>query len=75
MATPNERLMYQKGQIDYLEGNEPIDNWIRQRMRIRKRYYEQLEKERQKAQEKKEIEEKGKLIAEEVLKQLQKAFK
>jgi hypothetical protein len=75
MATPEERLMYQRGQIDYLEGNEPIDKWIRHRMKMKKMYLARFEEQQKKAQEEKEIKEKGKKIAEEVLKNLQKAFK
>ena len=71
MATPEERLMYQRGQIDYLEGNEPIDKMIRHRMRMKK----MCEAQQKKIQEEKEIKEKGKKIAQEVLKNLQKAFK
>lgn len=75
MATPEERLMYQRGQIDYLEGNEPIDKMIRHRMKMKKMYLARFEEQQKKAQEEKDIKRIGAEIAKEVEKEMSKIFK
>lgn len=70
----SERIAFQRGKIDYLEGNEPVDKWIRHRQKMKKLARERIEKEEQEKKEKQEIERISKEITENVIRELKKAF-
>ncbi|MBQ7977931.1 MAG: hypothetical protein IJ301_05040 [Clostridia bacterium] len=58
-----ERYKFQKGMIDHLEGDEPLDRYLRQKMKYKKMFQEQVEK--------RDAEEEIKKVIEELIKEIE----